>query len=125
MSIQDFLPYLNIVLLIGVTVGGFFAMRKGYSQESGVIQERVIDALKEEVATLRSKVDDLEKERATQDRVIATIRYALRQNGTRITIAGDFVTLSDRVGTNKVVRIQDKLPVHPAVPDDDDDIDAV
>ena len=120
MSIQDFLPYLNIVLMICLAIGGVVAWRKGYSQESNAIQISTIDALKEEVASLRRKVDDLEKERSTQDRVIATIRYALKQSGTHITIAGDFVTLSSRSSKDRVVRIQDKLPVQINLSEDEE-----
>lgn len=120
MTLQDFLPWLNIVLLIALAGGGIMAYRKGYSQESGVIQERVIDALKEEVAALRSKVDDLDKERAVQDQVIATIRYLLKSHGLRITISGDVVTLQDTSGNSKSTRVQGKAPVTPLVVNDDD-----
>lgn len=111
MSMQDFLPYLNIVLTVFLAFGGFFAWRKGYSQESVAIQERVILALKEEIATLRNKVDDLEKERSTQDRVIAAIRYTLREENLSVTIKGDFVTMrNSNTGARKVARI-DRLTV--------------
>lgn len=119
--VQDYLPLLNIVLLAGLTLGGILAVKKGFFQEAGQIQESVIDALKEEVASLRRKVDDLEKERSTQDQVIATIRYLLKQYGLRITIAGDVVTVNDASGKSKITRIQ-KLPVKH---DDDDDTDAI
>ncbi len=122
MSIQDFLPYLNIVLMICLAIGGFFAWRKGYSQESNAIQVSTIDALKEEVASLRRKVDDLEKERSTQDRVIATIRYALRQYGLRVTIAGDFVTLADTSGKSKTTPVRaGPTPITSLMGTDDDD----
>jgi hypothetical protein len=124
MSMQDFLPYLNIVLMVCLAIGGFFAWKKGYSQESGAIQESVIVALKEEVAAVRRKVDDLEKERATQDRVIATIRYVLKQYNLRVTIQGDVVTINDNVGKSKSMRVQEQAIVKPIMPSGDDD-DAV
>ncbi len=119
--IQNYLPILNIVLLVGLTLGGILAVRKGFFQEAGQIQETALDALEKEVASLRRKVDDLEKERSTQDQVIATIRYLLKQYGLRITIAGDVVTVSDSAGKSKFTRIQ-KLPVKSP---DDDDPDAI
>lgn len=119
--IQDFLPILNIVLLVCLFIGGIFAWRRGYSQESNAIQANVIGTLKEEVEALRRKVDDLEKERATQDRVIATIRYALRQYGLKVTISGDFVTLNDNSGKSKTTRIQPVAMPQPITPPDDDD----
>jgi len=120
-SIQDFLPVLNIVLLVALAIGGIFAYRKGYSQEAGAIQERVITALKDEVDTLRDKVDDLEKERATQDRVIATIRYALKSHGLRVTIAGDFVTLQDTANKSKTTTHIQPAQAQPIALGDDDD----
>jgi thiamine monophosphate synthase len=113
------LPYLNIVVTLAIVIGGILAFRKGYSQESVNIQDRVIKALKDEVDILQHKVEDLEKERSTQDRIIATIRYALKQHGLRIVINGEFVTLRES-GTNrasKSVHIQDKLPIE----EDDDE----
>lgn len=124
MNAQDFLPTLNLVLLVCLAVGGFFAFKKGYSRETGEIQERVITALKEEVATLHTKVDDLERERATQDRVIATIRYALRQYNLKVTIAGDFVTVNDAAGKSKTVQIQPAQVKPLTVQADDDDTTA-
>ena len=38
-TFQDFLPYLNYILMAGLAIGGFFAWKKGYSQEAGIIQE--------------------------------------------------------------------------------------
>ena len=123
MSPPDFLLYLNILLTVGLTIGGIFAFRRGYSKEIGERQAGLIKTLKDEVAVLTDKVSDLEKERATQDRVIATIRYALRQYNLKITIAGDFVTINDN-GKSKTTRIQPITPVKPlasASGDDDDD----
>lgn len=118
--LQDFLPILNIVLLVCLFIGGIFAWRRGYSQESNAIQASVIDALKEEVESLRRKVDDLEKERSTQDQVIASIRYLLKTYGLRITIAGDVVTINDAAGKSKITRIQ-KLPAKSGADDEDDE----
>jgi hypothetical protein len=121
MTIADFLPILNIVLLVAACVGGFWAFKQGYSNEAGKIQEGVIGALKDEVATLRRKVDDLEKERSTQDRVIATIRYALRQFGLKVIISGDFVSIQDATGKTKTTHVQDRAIVKPLVSTEDDD----
>jgi len=124
MNIQDLLSILNLVLVIAIASGGIWgfkwASKKGYSQEAGQLQESVIGALKEEVAALRRKVDDLANERATQDRVIATIRYALKQFGLRVTISGDFVTIQDASGKTKTTHVQDRAIVKPIVPDEDD-----
>lgn len=124
MNLQDILPVLNIILVVGLAIGGFFAMRKGYSKEIGEIQERTVTALKEEVAVLTRKVDELATERATQDRVIATIRYALKEYGLRVTITGNFVTLQDGAGKRMTTPVKNNAVVKPitgkANPDDDE-----
>ena len=122
--IQDFSPILNIVLTVLLAVGGFLAFRKGYSKETEDAMERLNKTLDGEIQVLRRRVDDLERERATQDRVIATIRYALKQYGLRVTIAGDFVTLNDTSGKSKSTRIQPAAPVQPLAPTLSDDDDA-
>lgn len=116
--VQDWLPFINIAFLLLAFLGGAVAWRRGYRQENNAIQESTIDALKEEVASLRRKVDDLEKERATQDQVIATIRYLLKQYGLRIVIAGDVVTVNDSTGKSKITRIQ-KMPLKAAGDEDE------
>lgn len=126
MTPNDISLYINIgvaILGLGSIIGGIIAVRKGYSKETAEAMERLNKALDEEITVLRRRVESLEKDRATQDRVLATIRYALRQYGLKITIDGDFVTLRDASGKSKITRIQDKLSITP--PDDDDDTDAV
>lgn len=120
--VTDFLPILNIVLAIGLVIGGFFALRKGYSREAGEAQERLIDALEKEVASVRREVDDLKRERSTQDNVIKTIRYLLKSYGLRISITGDMVTVNDGSGQSKTTRVQHPASVKPIVtPDEDND----
>lgn len=120
MNLSDLLPILNMVLLIAACAGGIWAFKQGYSNEAGKLQESLVGALKDEVAALRRKVDDLDKERSTQDRVIATIRYALRQFGLKVVISGDFVTIQDSSGKTKTTHVQDRAVVKPIVPDEDD-----
>lgn len=107
MNFLDVLPYLSSVLAIGLTIGGVFALRSGYSKAAAEIQSGVIDALKEEVGALRRKVEDLEKDRSVQDRAMSTIRYALKQYGLRVIINGEYITLEDNTGKRKVTRIKD------------------
>lgn len=118
--VNDFLPVLNVVLAIGLIVGGFFALRKGYSKEAGEAQERLIGALEKEVATVRREVEDLKRERSTQDNVIKTIRYLLKEYGLKVTITGDVVTINDGSGNRKTTRIHPPAPVKPLAPEDDD-----
>lgn len=118
--VTDFLPVLNIVLAIGLVIGGFFALRKGYSREAGEAQERLIGALEKEIDHLRREVDDLKRERSTQDNVIKTIRYLLKQYGLKVVIAGDLVTLDDG-SKSKTTRVKPPAPVQPITQADEDD----
>jgi hypothetical protein len=108
-QIISFLPYLGSILAIGITIGGLIiGLRGGYSKAAGEIQERVISALKEEVEGLNKKVNEMEKDRDRQSSILSTIRYALKQRGLKITIEGEFVTLSESGNSSKVTRIQDR-----------------
>jgi hypothetical protein len=123
MTVAEFSFYINIgIALLGLctVIGGIFAIRKSYSKETSEAMERLNKALDDEIAVLRRRVESLEKDRATQDRVIATIRHLLRQYGLKIVINGDFVTVQDNAGRSKITRIQDKLSSKR--PDDDDDV---
>lgn len=120
--VTNFLSVLNIVLAIGLAVGGLVAWRKGYSKEAGEAQERLIDALEKEVAVVRREMDDLKRERSTQDNVIKTIRYLLKQYGLKVTIGpGDVVTIDDSSGNRKTTRVQQPAPIKPIGSADGDD----
>jgi hypothetical protein len=109
-GITDFLLYLGGILGVGITIGGLvIAVRTGYSKAASDIQERVISALKEREELLSRRIEDLERNESRQNSIISTIRYALKQRGLKITIEGDFVTLSEASGkSSKVTRIQDR-----------------
>lgn len=118
MNPSDLLPWLSTLLSIGTLVGGFFfAFRRGRSKEAQAIEARVIAGLEKEVKVLRDKVEDLEKERATQDSVLSTIRYALKQYNLKITIESDVVTVENQRGQRKITPIR----THQSI----DEIDAI
>lgn len=106
MNIQSFLQLFSYVLPVCLTIGGLLAIRKGRTQEVANAQNELLKTLKDEIAALRRRVDDLVAERATQDRVITTIRQALKDRGLRVTIAGDFVTIKDSKGQTTTKSIQ-------------------
>lgn len=122
-ALNTFLPLLNLVISIFVVFGGIMAFRNGYGKQTAEIQDRVINALKDEIEVLRGKVEGLEKDRATQDRVVSTIRHVLKQYGLRIVISGDYVTVQDSAGKSKTTRIQNKPTTSKAADDDDEDAD--
>lgn len=119
-SMQTLIDIVYMVLLGGIVVGGIFAFRHGSTKETQDAMKQLNETLDGEITALRRRVDDLEKERATQDRVIATIRYALKAKGLRVVISGDFVTLSEVAsGKSMTVPVQDRASVLPIVPTDD------
>lgn len=115
--------FLLALLTLLLSIGGFFTLRRGASKQAQEVADRVIAGLTAEVDTLRRRIDDLEKERSTQDNVIKTIRYLLKQYDLKVTIGpGDMVTISDSNGNRKSTRVQQPAPIKPiAQPTDDDE----
>lgn len=123
MSANDLSPLLNVVYLVligGIALGGILAVRKGQNKETQDAMKSLNETLDGEIRGLRRRVDDLEKERATQDRVIATIRYALKSYNLHVTISGDYVTLRDSSGKSMTTPVQDRAAIKPLVTTDDD-----
>lgn len=123
MNFNDISPWINVgylILLGGLVVGGLFAMRKGYNKETQEAMARLNASLDGEIKVLRRRVDDLEHERSTQDRVIATIRRVLKEYGLRITIQGDVVTINDGAGHRKSATVQSHATIKPLVASDDE-----
>lgn len=100
----DFPTYLNIVLIICLTVGGFFAFRNGRSEALARGQKDTIGMLEQRTKALESKINDLEKQNTVQQHIIDTITSALKQKGMIVTIDGDMVTIQDAQGRRSTHR---------------------
>jgi len=102
---QDTYIYLSIIstiLAIGAVIGTILA----YLQNTkGQIQERAIDAMEQEIASLKRRLDSMEQENKRLEQIIATICEALKKRGLDVTIDGHIVTVSDGNVTQSV-RIQ-------------------
>lgn len=85
---QNFLPYLNLVLVVALSIGGIMAMRAGYFQQSGAAQERAITALQATTDTQEKQIIRLKQENVA-------MRMAFKQLGMEIEFDGDIVTLID------------------------------
>lgn len=109
-----------IILGIATITGSVMVLRRNSTKATNDAMEVLNKTLDAEISALRRRVDDLEKERATQDRIIATIRYALRQHGLRIMISGDFVTIDGPGGKSQTVHVQPHTPISSITPDDDE-----
>lgn len=87
-------------------------MKQGYSKASGEAQDRVISALQTEMALMKDRIADLEKRNIELNHVQETIVSALDQEGYKITIDGDMVTVVDRQGARNNLRRR-ATPIQP------------
>lgn len=102
MEPANLIPYASALIGLIITVASVLAFRQSYSKSIGEIQNRVIDALKEETSVLTKKIEHCEKEIDRQNLIIETIQTALKARGIDITINGDIVTIEETVsGTRK------------------------
>jgi hypothetical protein len=105
-TISVTLSIFSVVLTIASAIGGFYAFKNGLSRTANEVQERVINALHEEISMLRGRLEDLEKENKKLDLLITTLCQALKRRGLIVTIEGNVVTVTD--GHNsQVARIQE------------------
>lgn len=114
----DILSVLNLVLCIGLAIGGWSAFRHGFARTANEVQERVINALESEINAFKNRLDELEKENARLVQVISTIRTALRKRGLYVTIDSELVSIRDRSG-----KLTQATRIHEVEPDDEEDFD--
>jgi len=89
------LPVISIVISLGVLAGGYIALRTGYSQQAGEIQDRVIAALKSENEGLERRLETVSEEITALKRAMVSVRYALRRRGLILEVNTDYITLID------------------------------
>jgi cell division protein FtsB len=95
---NQLLPYLSLALFALTSLGGVLAFRYSIAKTSSEIQERVINALKGEIDTLKDKIAGLEKENMKLQQTLGLIKSALRKRGLTVSIEGDLVTIGDTSG---------------------------
>lgn len=108
MDMNTILPFLNSILLVAATVGGFFAFRSSRNNTIISVQKDTIQALQDQVNALESKVTSLSKENVYQQSIIELIQSAMMQAGYAITISGDMVSVkqetANQITTSSVRR---------------------
>ncbi len=107
MTFTDFfsgiLPIMAGIFAIVVTAGSIVAFRQSYSRQ-------VILMKNEMIKTLRDEIEELKKEQSRQKRQIATLRYAFKEQGIRIKVNGEFITLTHtRTGRRRIIPIQEEI----------------
>ncbi len=103
----NFLSILNLVVTLGLIVGGLLAYQHGFTRTANEVQERVIHLLQSEIGALQDRISALEKENTRLNHIITTIRSSLKRRGLYITIDGELVSIHDRGGRlTQATRIQ-------------------
>lgn len=76
-----------------LVIAGVVAWRRVYSRAVADVQDHVIATQRSAIQTLTEQVESLTKKVARLQSTLATVRYALRQQGIEITIEDEFVVL--------------------------------
>lgn len=85
---------LAFIALCGV-IGGFFAMRAGFFQQSGQAQEQAITALQAQIEAQTAQIATLKEALLHLKQVVITIQRMEEKRGVSIDINGEFVTFID------------------------------
>jgi len=88
----------SIVITLSVIIGGLFVFRRAYVKQLGELQERVINAYKEQDESQQKELKRLRRE-------IVAMRAAFKQLGMEIEINGTSITLIDGHQQGKRKRI--------------------
>jgi hypothetical protein len=92
-----------------VVIGAFFASkvmaRHNISEKTSEAQNNAIVAMQEEIASLRRKVEDINKDKIRLEQTIDTICAALKIRGMVITIQGELIHIEDKSGKTTTTRI--------------------
>lgn len=95
---MESLSVLNLLITIGLVIGGIAAYRYGFTRTTNEVQERVIHALQSEIQSLYDRIEALERENTRLNYVLSTMCTALKQRGLHVTIDGDIVSIQDYRG---------------------------
>jgi septal ring factor EnvC (AmiA/AmiB activator) len=114
---MDFLSLLSTsagLISLGITlVGAFFVIKSGRLQSANTAQSSAISAMQSEMAVLRGKIEDKEKENEQLNKKIThleltidTICAALKKRGLIISVQGEMVNIEDKRGNSSTARIR-------------------
>jgi uncharacterized protein YPO0396 len=107
--IQGLNAYAGLFSFLIVVIGAFFTSkamnRHNISEETNKAQNDAIAAMQGEIASLRRKVEDLNKDKIRLEQTIDTICAALKIRGMVITIQGELIHIEDKNGKTTTTRI--------------------
>ena len=95
MNILGAVPLVLAFLALCGVIGGFFAIRAGYFQQSGQAQEQAITAQTAQIQALEAQIVTLKDALTHLKQVVITIQRLEEKRGVAIDINGEFVTFID------------------------------
>ncbi len=96
--------YLSIMLT--TVVGGIIVFRVGIARTATEVQERVINALKSEIDSLKDRISELERENGQLSSKLNTMNRALRRRNMYITIDGELISTHEQVQSPNINQAQ-------------------
>lgn len=110
--IQSLNSFAGLFSMLIVFFAAFFASKamskSKVNEEANNAQQRLMDIMKDEVESLRRKVDDTAKDNTRLRHTIETIVSALKKRGLVVTVEGEMVNIVDGKGST-TVRIQEEI----------------
>lgn len=101
-EMYNIISILSMLLTIAGILGGILAFKNGFTRTANEVQERVINALQQEISVLNMRIADLEAQNQRLDQVIITLCEALKKRGIIVSIDGSLVTVTDGNTTHSV-----------------------
>lgn len=89
------LTIINLLFVIGIPIGAFFAIKSGFTNAAKAAEARVRAALTEENVILQGKVTRLENEVAQLQKTMKAVQKVLDNEGLQIRVSNDVITLTD------------------------------
>ena len=105
----DVLTILNLVLTVALAIGGFIALKSGYSRQASEAQRNAIDAMEKEINTLKGQVSELRSDNRHYQLILDIIIESLKKRGLILTIEKTSITIEDQSAhTTHITRIEEE-----------------
>jgi len=112
-ALSGWLTILNLLIVVGGSIGGFIAIKTSLAKAESDVQQRVREALEVENNLLKDRIDRLEKTNRRMEKIVQLISITLeRTHHIKLTIDEDIVSLKDiKSGNSHNVSIDDTLNI--------------
>jgi hypothetical protein len=117
-NLGAFLPLLNLILVIGLAIGGAIAIRSGVGKETSGMQDRAIDAQTAQIAAQTAQIGALEQKIERLERMLETVQEVILRRGLRVEINGEYVTLIDE-GNKRQSTVKIRVEPEPSKKEED------